>query len=204
MELRDALAQIAEIRQQVTRTELVRGYRALPAAFSGLLAFAAALAQTLWLPDPAQNLSGYFSLWLGVAGISILASIMEMAWFCRRSGSALERTKSLMALGQLLPSIVAGALLLVIVSRFAPEALWMLPGLWSMLFSLGLFACWRQLPRGLVVVAAFYLVAGLACLAWAQGEAAFSPWALGLPFGLGQLAAATILYWTLERKDGQD
>ena len=32
-------------------------------------------------------------------------------------------------------------------------------------------------------------------------EAALSPWAMGLPFGAGQLFAAAILYWTLERTD---
>ena len=37
MELRDALAQIAEIRQHMARTEVFRGYRALPVAFSGVL-----------------------------------------------------------------------------------------------------------------------------------------------------------------------
>jgi len=27
---------------------------------------------------------------------------------------------------------------------------------------------------------------------------------MGLPFGVGQLAAAGILYWTLERNDGEN
>jgi hypothetical protein len=35
----------------------------------------------------------------------------------------------------------------------------------------------------------------------AQGPAALSPWAMGVPFGLGQLFAAGVLYWTLERTD---
>jgi hypothetical protein len=26
-----------------------------------------------------------------------------------------------------------------------------------------------------------------------------SPWAMGVPFGVGQLLAAAVLYWTLER-----
>jgi hypothetical protein len=27
-----------------------------------------------------------------------------------------------------------------------------------------------------------------------------SPWAMGLPFGLGQLLTAAVLYWNLERR----
>jgi len=47
----------------------------------------------------------------------------------------------------------------------------------------------------------FYLATGTLCLALAQGEHALSPWAMGLPFGVGQLLAALVLYWTLERSD---
>ena len=38
MELRDALTQIAEIRQQMARGEVFRGYRAAMTAFSGMAA----------------------------------------------------------------------------------------------------------------------------------------------------------------------
>ncbi len=38
----------------------------------------------------------------------------------------------------------------------------------------------------------------------AQGEHALSPWAMGLPFGVGQLAAAAVLYRTLERNHDAD
>ena len=77
----------------------------------------------------------------------------------------------------------------------------MLPGLWQILFSLGIFASCRLLPRAIFGVAVFYLASGLACLALARGELAFSPWAMGLPFGTGQLLAAAVLYRTLECPD---
>jgi|GEM_PF-38049 len=47
MELRDALTQITEIRLQMARTEVFRGYRAVPAAFSGAVALAAATVQAV-------------------------------------------------------------------------------------------------------------------------------------------------------------
>ncbi|HEY8504955.1 MAG TPA: hypothetical protein VIL46_10260, partial [Gemmataceae bacterium] len=84
-------------------------------------------------------------------------------------------------------------------ARHAPQSAWMLPGLWQILFSLGVFASCRLLPRAVFGVAVFYLFSGLAVLIVAQGEHALSPWAMGLPFGVGQFGAAAVLYWTLER-----
>ena len=52
-------------------------------------------------------------------------------------------------------------------------------------------------------VAVFYLLAGALSLALARGEYAFSPWAMGLPFGFGQFYAAAVLYRTLECHDDQ-
>jgi hypothetical protein len=201
MELRDALTQISQIRQQVAQTEVFRGYRALPVAFSGVLAMGTAGLQAFWLPDPAQNISAYLFLWLGAAVLSMLATGIEIAWHCRYRSSAIERTKSWLAVSQFLPSIAAGALLTIILANHAAESLWMLPGLWAMLFSLGIFASCRLLPPASFWVAVFYMAAGAASLTWAQGANAFSPWAMGVPFGVGQLLTAAMLYWTLERRD---
>ncbi len=201
MELREALTQISEIRLQMARTEMFRGYRALPVAFSGLLAGAAAGFQAAWIPQPTQNLPAYLALWLGAAVVSALASGLEMAVRWRNTPSALNREITCLALGQFAPCVVAGGLLLIVLLGSAPESVWMLPGLWQVLFSLGIFASYRLLPRATFGVAVFYMVAGVACLALAQGDAALSPWAMGLPFGVGQLLSAAVLYWTLERSD---
>lgn len=203
MDLREALTQISEIRQQVARTELFQGYRALPVAFSGVLALTTAGFQALCLPEPAQNMPAYLFLWLGAAIISMIATGMEMALHCRYLSSALERSKLQIALGQFLPSIVAGGLVTYVLVEHAPDSTWMLPGLWAIFFSLGIFASCRLLPPATWWVGIFYLAAGTVCLVLAQGEWAFSPWAMGLPFGIGQLATAAILYWTLERTDGE-
>jgi hypothetical protein len=201
MELRDALTQISQIRQQVAQTEVFRGYRALPVAFSGVLAMGTALVQAFWLPEPAQNISAYLFLWLGAAALSMVATGVEIALHCYYRSSALERTKSWLAVSQFLPSVAAGALLTIILANHAAESLWMLPGLWALLFSLGIFASCRLLPPTTFWVGVFYMAAGAIALAWAQGPNAFSPWAMGVPFGVGQLLTAAILYWTLERRD---
>jgi len=201
MELREALTQISEIRRQVARAQLFRGYRALPVAFSGLTALLVAGFQQVWLPDPANHVPAYVALWIGAALISVLATGMEMALYYRRSGSSLAWQTTWLAVSQFLPCLIAGGLLTFVVLAHAPESLWMLPGLWAMLFSLGVFASYRLLPKATFWVGLFYMAAGTLCLT--LRENALSPWAMGGPFGVGQLLAAAVLYWTLERTDGE-
>ena len=201
MELQEALTQISEIRRQMARTEVFRGYRALPVAFSGALAGAAALAQSVWIRDPATQLSAYLTLWIGAAVISAMAAGFEMFWRTRGPAASLRREITWLAVEQFMPCLAAGALLTVVLVRNAPECVWMLPGLWQVVYSLGIFASCRLLPRATFGVALFYLAAGLTSLTLARGEAAFSPLAMGLAFGIGQFLAAGVLYRTLECHD---
>jgi hypothetical protein len=199
MELREALTQIYEIRQQVAQTEVFRGYRAASVAFTGLIALVGACAQSVLIPDPSRDVPGYLILWIGAAALGMTVTGAEMLWRCRNSWSTYTIVTHSLAVGQFMPAIVAGGLVTFVLAAFAPEVLWLLPGLWSIFFSLGIFASFRLLPRATFLVALFYLVAGLLTLALGQGPLAFSPWAMGLPFGVGQFFAAGVLYWTLER-----
>jgi hypothetical protein len=201
MELREALAQISAIRSQLARTEVFRGYRAAPVAFSGLLAFAAAAIQEAWVTDPARQEGAYLGLWLGAAAIAAVVSGAGMAVRNRLVGASWARRLTWLAVEQFLPCVVAGALLTAALVRSAPEQLRLLPGLWQVLFSLGIFASCRLLPRAIFGVAAFYLASGVVVLALAGEGRSLSPWAMGVPFGVGQLLAAAVLYWNLERGD---
>jgi hypothetical protein len=204
MELQDALTQISEIRRQMARTEVFRGYRAVPVAFSGFLALGAAAIQAAWIANPAEELSAYLALWVGAAVVSAVGAGTEMILRARQSLSPWRREITWLALEQFVPCLVAGGLLTLVLVRFADESLWMLPGLWQILYSLGVFASCRLLPRATFVVAVFYLATGLTTLALGRGSAALSPWAMGLPFGIGQLLAAAVLYRTLERRDDHE
>jgi predicted membrane channel-forming protein YqfA (hemolysin III family) len=199
MELREALTQITEIRLQMARTEVFRGYRAVPAAFSGVVALVAATAQAAIVQDPVQQISIYLTLWIGAAVVSGFSAVLEMAVRARNASSSLTRELTYLAIEQFFPCLVAGALVTLVVVRSTPESVWILPGLWQVLYSLGIFASCRLLPRSMFGVAVFYLIAGLCTLALSRGENALSPWAMGLPFCVGQLFAAAVLYRTLER-----
>jgi hypothetical protein len=201
-ELHEALARIAEIRHQMARTEVFRGYRALPVAISGGLAAVSALVQAAWITQPISHFGLYLFLWVSAAVLSAAVAAAGMLDRRRRAASAWNREVTILAVELFLPSIIAGGLLTAAIVVNAPEVTWMLPGLWQVLFSLGIFASSRLLPGQVRVVAAWYLTTGIACLAVARGEAALSPWAMGLPFAIGQLLAALVLHFTLERDPG--
>jgi hypothetical protein len=203
MELRDALSQISEIRQQMADAQVFRGYRSATTAFTAVVAAGAAAAQAQWVPDPARQVRAYLAVWCGAALVSLVIVAAEMVVRCRRAASPLQSQITRVVADQFVPSLVAGGLLTLVVVRFAGDCLWMLPGLWAVTFSLGVFASRRFLPRSIFLVAGYYLLAGLYCLTLERTHAALSPWTMGLLFGVGQLLTAAVLYWNLERNHGR-
>src|SRR5262245_28315222 len=193
-DLDKALADITAIRSQMARGTEFQGYGPVTVAATAVLAMLAGGTQALWVPEPASNVSGYLTLWIATAAISVVLTGIEMVARSRRIHSGLADEMIHSATEQFIPAGVAGALVTFVLLRVAPDTLWMLPGLWQIGFSLGFFASCRSLPRPMFAVAVWYLATGLACLAFANGAHAFSPWAMALPFGLGQLLMAAILY----------
>lgn len=199
MQLSEALSQIGEIRSHVERAGVFRGYRSVPTAVSGLIAWGAGAVQWALVEEPLREIGIYLAIWILAAVLCLLAAGWEVLGRYRRTASEMERARTRQAVGQFVPCLVAGGLVTAVVLFSAPTAVWLLPGLWSVFFSLGIFASLRVLPRGMAQVALFYLVWGLAALAWAQGAYALAPWVMAVPFGCGQLWAAAVLYWRLER-----
>ena len=203
MELREALGQIDAIRAQVARTETFRGYRPATVALTGVLGLVAAVAQSSLIPSPADNPMAFVDYWLVVAVVSLLLNGSELAINWYKSESPLARQQTRRAIEQFLPSLVAGGVLTLVFWKAVPDALNLLPGLWAIVFSLGIFASARQLPSAIRGVGVYYLAAGIVCLGFAEGDLAFSPWAMGLTFGVGQLLSAAVLYLTLEKRHGE-
>ena len=200
MQLQDAISQISEIRSQIARQETFRGYRAVTVGLSGAMAVTAGVIQAVWLPDPMLYPWSYLSLWVGTAILSMIIVGMEMAWRCYRAESPWTTRMTFLALEQFFPCVMAGLLVTFILSMYAREQLWMLPGLWAILFSLGVFASCRLLPKPCFWVGVFYLLSGACCLVFGRGEHALSAWSMPLVFGTGQFLTSAILYYTLERQ----
>jgi len=98
-----------------------------------------------------------------------------------------------MAAQQFLPALAAGLLLTLVLAHFVPQAVWMLPALWQLIYSLGVFASCRFLPRPVMLGGAWYLLTALVCLALGDARA-LSPWTMGLAYGAGQMLIAAALY----------
>jgi hypothetical protein len=200
-ELDRALADITAIRSQLARGTEFRGYGPMTVATTGVVAVAAAGFQALWLPNPAGNLLDYVAIWVATAAISIVLIGIEMVARSRRIHSGLADAMIHAATEQFIPAGVAGGLLTFVLFRFAPQSLWMLPGLWQIVFSLGIFASCRSLPRPMFAAGVWYLATGLASLAFANDAHAYSPWAMAVPYGVGQLFIAAVLYWSVGESD---
>ena len=75
----------------------------------------------------------------------------------------------------------------------------MLPGLWQILLALLGFSVLSNLPREMAWVAGWYFCCGAVVLALAGQAGTLSPWMMGVPFAVGQIAVAVILL----RADGE-
>jgi hypothetical protein len=194
-DLHRALGDISSIRRQMARSTEFRGYGPATLAATALLAISAAGVQALWVPDPAKQIPGYLSVWFATAVLSAALTGTQMYTRSRRIHSGLSDEMIHMAVEQFLPSVGAGSLLTIVLLHAAPGSQWMLPGIWQIIFSLGVFSSCRFLPRPILAAGAWYLLTGLACIGFGDGRA-LSPWAMGIPFGAGQLLVAGILFFT--------
>ncbi len=203
MELHEALEQISTIRAQVAQTQTFRGYRAITVGCTGLLGLVAAAAQSICVPDPQRFVRSYVDHWsfVAVASILLVATELTLRWF--RTDSRLAREQTIRAVEQFLPCLLAGGVITWVLAYRHAESASLLPGMWAICFSLGVFASLRQMPPAIKWAGVYYMLAGAASLIWAQGDYAFSPWAMAGSFGGGQLLIATVLYRTLEQTDDQ-
>jgi hypothetical protein len=196
-DLYKALGDISSIRRQVAHSTEFRGYGPATLATTSGFAILAMGAQAVWLPDAANHIAAYLAIWISTAILSAGLIGVQMVTRTHRIHSGMADEMIRMAVEQFLPAAGAGALMTIVLVRAVPSALWMLPGLWQVIFSLGVFSSCRFLSRPMLASGVWYLLSGLTCIALADGRA-LSPWAMGIPYGVGQLLVAGILYFTAE------
>jgi len=197
MDLPRALGQLADIHQQIAKGEVYRGYRSLPVAASGLMGLAAAWAQTpsLGASDPV----GFVLYWTVIATCAGFVGASEIIYNYVVHDDRTARRRTARVVGQFLPSVLAGAIITASFVHLSAALVPLLPGLWALCFGIGTFASRPYLPRASGWVALFYYAAGVALLWMARGPEPLRGWWVGGTFGAGQLMAALVLYWNLER-----
>lgn len=193
-DLHKALGDISSIRREMARSTQFRGYGPATLAATGALAFLAATVQSVWAPDPANHMQAYLGIWASTAFLCSALTATQMYTRSRRIHSGLSDEMIRMAVEQFLPSAAAGVLVTIVLVHYVPSVSWMLPGLWQVIFSIGVFSSCRFLPRPMIAAGAWYLFTGLSCLALGDNRA-LAARTMGLAFGIGQLIVAAILFF---------
>ena len=141
MELQRAISQISEIHAQMLRSEVFRGCRALPMAATSMVAMTAAVMQNTVL-QPASLMDslwfwvGYAVLCAGICG----ADLLMHCWV----GDRRFRRQAAFVAAQFLPAVAVGVMLTTLLMP-QPTTAPLLPGLWTMVFGLGIFSA-RSCP----------------------------------------------------------
>jgi hypothetical protein len=202
-DLNKALGDLSNIRRQVARSTEFRGYGPATLAVTGALALTASAVQAQWVPDAANFIGRYLTIWIATAVLSAGVIATEMYARTRRIHSGMADEMIRMAAEQFLPAVAAGALLTFVIARYVAALVWALPGLWQIIFSLGVFSSCRFLPRAIGWVGAWYLLSGLTCVALGDGRA-LSPWAMGIPYAGGQCLVAGVLFFAAKESGGDE
>lgn len=192
-----ALDQIAEIHRQIAKGEVYRGYRSLPVALSGAIGLIAAWLQPAGIG--AVDPLGFVLYWSIVAAAAAFVGSSEILYNYVVHEAAAGRRHTRQVIGQFLPSLAGAVAITACVVRFDLALAALMPGLWAICFGIGVFASRPYLPKASGWVALFYFAAGVALLWLARGGDSLSGWRVGVPFGTGQLLAALVLWWNLER-----
>jgi hypothetical protein len=203
-DLDKALDDIVAIRSQIAAGTAFRGYGPATLAATGVTALVTAILQSWLLGNPTGEPVIFFLGWAAAAVLSGSMIWIEMLARSRRHHSGLADAMIHQAIEQFLPAGVAGVLLAAVMWKFASETLWLLPGLWQILVSLGIFASVRSLPRSVALAGAWYFVSGFAVVVLASQTHTLSPWTMGLPFAIGQSMMAAILYFASGDHDVED
>lgn len=191
MHLADAAFELQAIRLHLARAERLRGVGALSVAVAAAGALLAGTLQWAWIADPHTTPRAWITLWTGTAMACGLFAVGETVWRAKPVSATGNPRPTPRSLASFAPSLLPGVVLTWLVATRLPGHLWLLPGLWQLLFGLGCFAAWRLLPRATWIVGAFFLASGTTCL-FAQ-QAALTPWAMAGPFTVGLAALAAIL-----------
>lgn len=193
-DIEKAISQISDIRSQLAASTRFRGYAPEAVAVIGLFSLGVMLAQLAWPEKLAVDNRQEALIWGAVLVASGLTIAAEAITRSRRQHGGMAGAMLKGVIRAQLPICAVGFVVAVMVFQHAPEAIWILPGLWQMLIGVVAFASYSTMPRAIVWPALWFLAAGAAVM-WLAGEdGQFTPLMAGGPLAVGHLAIAWILH----------
>jgi hypothetical protein len=190
-DLNRALIDIRSIRRQVAEATEFRGYGPMTLFGTAVVALFAGVAQWHWIPEPATHQLQYVALWVATGVFCAALIVAQMLTRANRLHSGMADEMIRMAVAQFLPAAIAGMILPFVLLQVTQSVFWMLPGLWQIVFSLGVFASCRCLPRPMLLAGAWFLVSGLGCIAIGDSRA-LAPIAMSGSYAAGMALVAVI------------
>ena len=192
MEVRQALADLAEVRGRLATVQRFDGYSGNAAIASGIAAIGAGIVQALLVPQPrtAPERDVYLAIWLTCLGCALVINYGAIVvWRIRNRGP--QAVVQFRTVGMsIVPAVAAGGVITLALLLRGLEDL--LPGMWCATYALGLFASRALVPRSVVYVAAAFGAAATVLLISSH----FNPlawWIMPAAFGLGQISIGTIV-----------
>ena len=192
MEVRKAIADIAEVRDRLATVQRFEGYSAWAAIASGAVAIGFGVVQGLIAPQPhsPDEQHRYLTLWLSCLAAALAINYGAILFWRAQHRDEQSRFQIRTVGMSILPAIAAGGVISAALVRHGMFAL--LPGMWCATYALGLFASRALVPPAVVTVAvAFGFVATL--LLFAPGSLALAWWIMPVAFGGGQIAIGAII-----------
>ena len=199
-DVEQAIAQVSDIRAQLAASTQFRGYAPEALVTIAIVCALLAVAQAMFPASLAANSKQFVVLWGGLLVGSNLLVALEAVSRSRWQHGGMAEAMMQSAMRSVLPFSAAGIVFAVVVWRFAPETVWIVPGTWLLLISLVAFSMHATMPRSIVWPALWYLFSGTTVLVLAGRSGQLSPWMMGVPLTFGHLALA----WVLRGKDSSN
>ena len=193
-DLNQALVDIRSIRRQVAQATEFRGYGPLTLSATAVFALLAGAAQSRWVPEPATHPGQYVALWLATGMLCAALIVTQMLTRADRLHSGMADEMIRMAVAQFLPAAIVGVILPFVLLHVTTAVFWLLPGLWQIIFSLGVFASCRCLPRPMLLAGVWFLLTGFACMLLG-GVRALAPASMSGAYAVGMTFVAAVHYF---------
>ncbi len=192
MEVRQAIADIAEVRDRLATVQRFGGYSGWAAVASGIAALAAGAVQAVLAPYPigADARHAYLAIWLWCLAGALAINYGAIAIWRTHNRDSQSRHQIRTVGMTILPAIAAGGVITVALVRHGTFAL--LPGMWCATYALGLFASRALVPQPVVYVAVAFGAAATVLL-FVPGWLALTWWVMPAIFGTGQIAIGVIV-----------